>query len=65
MDADPDLDTPAGERLNASILLVQAYEALCVPVDAELVEHLRSLTSGVEVDLDQPLPPEIDDPGMP
>lgn len=65
VDADPDLDTPAGVRLNALVLLVQAYETLCVPVDADLVDRLRSLTAGVEVVLDQPLPPELDDAGMP
>lgn len=34
------------------------------PVPAEFVERIRLLTAGVEVDLDQPLPPELDDPGM-
>ncbi len=65
VDADPDPDMPAGERLNALVSLVQANEALCAPVDADLVDRLRLLTAGVEVDLDQPLPPELEDPGMP
>jgi antitoxin component HigA of HigAB toxin-antitoxin module len=65
VDGDPDPDTPAGERLNALASLVQAYEALCAPGDAGFVDRLRSLTAGVEIDLDQPLPPEINDSGMP
>ncbi len=35
------------------------------PIDARLVEHVRSLVAGVEVDLDQPLPPECSDAGLP
>ena len=35
------------------------------PVPADLVERIRLLTAGVEVDLDQTLPPEFDDAGMP
>lgn len=65
VDSDPDPDTPAGKRLNATVSLVQAYEALCEPVDAALVDRRRSLAEGVEIDLDQPLPPELDDAGMP
>lgn len=65
VDADPDPDTPAGERLNVLVSLAQAYDALCAPVDADLVDRLRSLTEGVEVDLDQPLPPELNDVGTP
>lgn len=69
VDADPDPGTPAGERLNALVWLVQAYEAICVPVEADLVDRLRSLTAGVgvdlDLDLDQPLLPELDDAGMP
>lgn len=35
------------------------------PVPADLAERIRRLTAGVEVDLDQPLPPELLDAGMP
>ena len=35
------------------------------PVPADLVERIRLLTAGVEINLDQPLPPELDDTGMP
>ena len=35
------------------------------PVEAELVDRIRSLVAGIEVALDQPLPPEVDDAGMP
>lgn len=59
VDADPDPNTPAGERLNALVSLVQAYEALCVPIDADLVDRLRLLTKGVEVDLDHPCRPKL------
>jgi antitoxin component HigA of HigAB toxin-antitoxin module len=62
VDADPDLGTPAGDRLNA--LVSQDYELLCVPIDAGLVDRIRLLTAGIEVDLDQPLPPELDDAGL-
>lgn len=65
VDADPDLGTPAGDRLNALVLRAQAYELLCVPVDAGLVDRIRLLTADIEVDLDQPLPPEPDDAGLP
>lgn len=34
------------------------------PVEAELVEQIRSLVAGIEVDLDQPLPPEFADAGV-
>ncbi|WP_200249818.1 hypothetical protein [Thiococcus pfennigii] len=34
-------------------------------VPADLAERIRRLTAGVEVDLDQPLPPELADAGMP
>ncbi|SDM01048.1 hypothetical protein SAMN05428957_101568 [Oryzisolibacter propanilivorax] len=61
VDADPDLGTPAGDRLNALVSQVQAYELLCVPV----VGRIRLLTAGIEVDLDQPLPPELGDADMP
>ncbi|RCX08647.1 hypothetical protein IP95_02466 [Extensimonas vulgaris] len=33
-------------------------------VPADLVERIRLLTAGVEADLEQPLPPELDDEGM-
>lgn len=36
-----------------------------VPIDAVLIERLRALIAGVEVDLNQPLPHEVDDAGMP
>lgn len=36
-----------------------------VPVDAALIERLQTLVAGVEVDLDQPLPPEPDDVELP
>ncbi len=64
VDADPDLGTPAGDRLNALVSQAQDYELLCVPVDAGLVDRIRLLTAGIEVDLDQPLPPELDDAGL-
>lgn len=31
------------------------------PIDAGLVNRIRSLVAGIEVDLNQPLPPEIDE----
>lgn len=65
VDADPGVDTPAGERLHALVLRAQAYEFLCEPVDAELVDRIRLLTAGIEVDLDKPLPPEFGDAGIP
>ncbi|MDZ7890037.1 MAG: type II toxin-antitoxin system PrlF family antitoxin [Pseudomonas sp.] len=34
-------------------------------VDAALVERLQRLVAGVEIDLDQQLPPELGDAGMP
>lgn len=34
-------------------------------VDAALVERLQRLVAGVEIDLDQRLPPELGDAGMP
>lgn len=64
VDADPDLGTPAGDRLNALVSQAQDYELLCVPVDSGLVDRIRLLTAGIEVDLDQPLPPELDDAGL-
>ena len=64
VDADPDLGTPAGDRLNALVSQAQDYELLCVPIDAGLVDRIRLLTAGIEVDLDQPLPPELDDAGL-
>lgn len=64
VDADPDLGTPTGDRLNALVSRAQDYELLCVPVDAGLVDRIRLLTAGIEVDLDQPLPPELDDAGL-
>lgn len=33
------------------------------PVEKELVDRIRSLVAGIEVDLDQPLSPELDDAG--
>ena len=65
VDADPDLGTPAGDRINTLVSQVQAHELLCVPVDAGLVGRIRLLTAGIEVDLDQPLPPQLGDAGMP
>lgn len=35
------------------------------PIEAEFVGRLHSLAGGLEVDLDQPLPPELGDAGMP
>lgn len=65
VDSDPALETPEGKRLNALVLLVQAYETTCAPVAGDLVDRIRSLVAGVEVDLDQPLPPEPDDVELP
>ena len=65
VDSDPALETPEGKRLNALVGIVQAYEATHVPVDGSLVDRMRSIVAGVEVDLDKPLPPELSDAGMP
>lgn len=65
VDSDPALETPEGKRLNALVGLVQAYEATYVPVDGALVDRIRSIVAGVEVNLDKPLPPELGDAGMP
>lgn len=65
VDSDPALETPEGKRLNALAGLVQAYEATYVPVDGTLVDRIRSIVAGVEVDLDKPLPPELGVAGMP
>ncbi len=65
MDSEPALETPEGKRLNDLVGLVQAYEATYVPVDGALVDRIRSIVAGVEVDLDKPLPPELGDAGMP
>ena len=65
VDSDPALETPEGKRLNALTGLVQAYKATYVPVDGALVDRIRSIVAGVEVDLDKPLPPELGDAGMP
>lgn len=35
------------------------------PVDAALVDRVKSLVADVEVDLDKPLLPELGDAGMP
>ena len=64
VDADPDLGTPAGDRLNALVSQAQDYELLCVPVDSGLVDRIRLLTAGIEIDLDQPPPSELDDAGL-
>ena len=64
VDADPDLGTPAGDRLNALVSQAQGYELLCVPVDSGLVDRIRLLTAGIEIDLDQPPPSELDDAGL-
>ena len=34
MESDPDLGTPAGDRLDILVTLVQAYEAKYLPIDA-------------------------------
>ena len=65
VDSDPALETPEGKRLNDLVGLVQAYEATYAPVDGALVDRIRSIVAGVEVDLDEPLPPELGDAGMP
>ncbi len=65
VDSDPALEMPEGKRLNALVGLVQAYEATYVPVDGALVDRIRSIVAGVEIDLDKPLPPELGDAGMP
>ena len=59
VDSDPALETPEGKRLNTLVGIVQAYEATYVPVDGALVDRIRSIVAGVEVDLDKPLPPEL------
>ena len=65
VDSDPALETPEGKRLNALVILVQAYETTYLPVDGDLVDGLRSIVTSVEVDIDKPLPPELGDAGMP
>ena len=44
---------------------IDEHPELLRPVDAALVERMRRLVTSVEVDLDQPLPPELGDAGMP
>ncbi len=40
---------------------IAAHPKRLLPVDAALIERLQTLVAGVEVDLNQPLPPEPDD----
>lgn len=47
VDADPDLGTPAGDRLNALVSQAQDYELLCVPVDAGLVDRYRQVVNAL------------------
>ena len=54
-----------GKRLNDLVGLVQAYEATYMPIDGTLVDRIRSIVAGVEVDLDKPLPPELGDADAP
>ena len=42
---------------------IDCHPEILRPVPAELVYRIRSLVGGVEVDLNQPLPPETDDAG--
>lgn len=65
VDSNPALETPEGKRLNNLVGLVQAYEATYMPIDGTLVDRIRSIVAGVEVDLDKPLPPELGDAGAP
>ena len=53
VDSDPALETPEGKRLNTLVGIVQAYEATYVPVDGALVDSIRAIVAGVEVDFRQ------------
>ena len=46
VDSDTALETPEGKRLNALVVLVQAYETPYLPVDGDLVDGLRSIVRG-------------------
>ena len=44
---------------------IDEHPEVLQPVDAAFVERLQTLVAGVEVDLEQPLPPEPDDGELP
>lgn len=44
---------------------IDEHPEVLQPVDAAFVERLQTLVAGVEVDLEQPLPPEPDDVELP
>jgi hypothetical protein len=44
---------------------IDAHPEVLRPIDAGIVGRLHALIEGVEVDLNQRLPSELDDPGMP
>jgi hypothetical protein len=51
--------------LDALLQHIGAHPEVLRPIDAGLVERLYALIEGVEVDLNQRLPTELGDPGMP
>ena len=51
--------------LDALLQHVGAHPDVLRPIDAGLIERLYALIEGVEVDLNQRLPTELEDPGMP
>ena len=50
---------------DALIQHIDAHPEVLCPVDAGLVGRIHTLIAGVEVDLNQELPSEFDDAGMP
>jgi hypothetical protein len=44
---------------------IHAHPEALQPVGAAIIERMRRLVAGVDVDLEQPLAPELDDAGMP
>ncbi len=51
--------------LNALAQDIDERPEVLLPVDATLVKRMRHLVADVEVDLEQALPPEFGDAGMP
>lgn len=56
-------DAKAQAMLDAPAQDIDEQPEILRPVDTELVDRLRSHIAGIEVDLDQPLPPEMDGAG--